>query len=54
MSNEAIELSMGMSNCSKSWVAMTPAYVVLDVDFKKCCMPTGRYDGSDRDYYTRD
>jgi len=25
--------------------------VVPDAGFKKCCMPSGRYDGVERDYF---
>lgn len=25
----------------------------LDVDFKRCCMLSGEFDGSDRNYYCR-
>jgi len=30
---------------------MTYVRVVLDVGFKKCCLPKGKFDGSLRDYY---
>jgi len=41
-------------NLSKNLAEMTPVYVGLVLDFKKCCMKTGNYDGSVRDYYFRD
>jgi hypothetical protein len=30
---------------------MIYARVIQDVDFKNCCLPKGKYDGSLRDYY---
>jgi len=32
---------------------MTFARAVPDAGFKKCCMRSGEYDGSDRHYYRR-
>ena len=40
-------------NSSRSLVAMIYARADLAVDFKRCCMLSGEYDGSDRDYYSR-
>jgi len=40
-------------SCSRSSGAMTFARAVPDAGFKKCCMRSGEYDGSDRHYYRR-
>ncbi len=42
---------MAMSNCRKSSAATTSASAAPGADFKTCCMPSGRFDGSDRDDY---
>jgi len=42
---------MAMSNYSKSSAATISASAAPGADFKKCCMPSGRFDGSDRDHY---
>jgi hypothetical protein len=42
---------MAMSNCKKSSAATISASAVPGADFKKCCMPGGHFDGSDRDDY---
>ena len=35
----------------KSLVAMTHVHAVVDVDFKNCCLQSGRYDGAERGEY---
>jgi len=42
---------MAMSNCWKNSAATISASAAPDADFKTCCMPGGRFDGSDRDDY---
>ena len=42
---------MAMSNYKKSSAATISASAVPGADFKKCCMPGGHFDGSDRDDY---
>jgi hypothetical protein len=42
---------MAMSNCRRSSAATISASAAPDAGFKKCCMPGGRFDGSDRDDY---
>ena len=38
---------------SRSWAGMTSVHAAPAVGFKKCCMPTGQYDGSRRKHYQR-
>jgi hypothetical protein len=52
-SNVAIALSAAPRNSSKDSVAMIRARADLAADFKRCCMLSGEFDGSDRDYYFR-
>ena len=53
MSAAGIEWSMAIRTCSRSWVATTCAHVTLVAGFKKCCMASGRFDGSERGHYLR-
>ena len=46
-------LCMGIRSCSKNSAAMTHVHAVQDAAFKKCCLRTGRYDGSQRKHYFR-
>ena len=39
---------------SRSWVVKTSALAAPDAGFKKCCLKSGRLDGSQRNYYRRD
>ena len=40
-------------NLLRSLAGTTPARAAPDVTFKKCCMRTGRYDGTLRNHYHR-
>jgi hypothetical protein len=42
---------MGRRSWKKSSDATTPARADRGAAFKKCCLRTGRYDGSPRAYY---
>jgi hypothetical protein len=42
---------MAMSSCRRSSAATISASAAPDAGFKTCCMPGGRFDGSDRDDY---
>jgi len=42
---------MAMSNCSKNWDATTFAPADQDTGFKRCCLKSKRFDGSQRDDY---
>jgi hypothetical protein len=39
---------MEKRNCSKNWGATIPALAGPASGFKKCCMLSGEFDGSDR------
>jgi hypothetical protein len=43
--------STAKRNCSRSWDETTPAPAARHDAFKDCCMKSGRFDGSERDYY---
>src|SRR5689334_24076023 len=43
-----------MSNSSKSLDATTSARAARGGCFKRCCMKSGRYDGSERSHYRRE
>ena len=53
MSNVAIALSAAPKSSSKNSVAMIRVRADLAADFKRCCMLSGEFDGSDRHYYSR-
>jgi len=40
-------------NSLKNLGATTSVHVAPDDGFKRCCMTSGRYDGSERGYYLR-
>ena len=40
-----------IKNCSKSWDATICVLADLDAGFKKCCMPSGQFDGAGRNYF---
>jgi hypothetical protein len=42
---------MATSSWSKSSAATIYVHVAPDAGFKACCMESGAYDGSNRDYY---
>jgi hypothetical protein len=42
---------MAMSNCTRSWGAMTCARAAPGAGFKRCCLAGGRYDGSPRNHF---
>jgi hypothetical protein len=48
MSSAAIALWAVPKNCSRNSVVMISARADLVVDFKRCCMLSGEFDGSDR------
>src|SRR5277367_2848410 len=50
MSGAVIASWAAPKNCSRNSVAMIHARADLAVDFKRCCMLSGEFDGSDRDY----
>jgi hypothetical protein len=39
---------------ARSSVPTIHAHAVRDAVFKRCCRPSGRYDGVNGDYYIRD
>ena len=43
--------SMAMSSWQKGSAATTCARVAPDAGFKACCMSSGAYDGTNRNYY---
>ena len=43
-----------IKNLSKNSEEMIPVFVDRALDFKNCCMKSGKFDGSARDYYFRD
>ena len=51
MSNAAIALSAAIRSFWRNSAAMIPARADPAVDFKRCCMLSGEFDGSDRDYF---
>ena len=53
MSSAVIASWVVAKNSSRNSVAMIPAPCGLGADFKRCCMLSGEFDGSDRDYYFR-
>src|SRR6266481_6354612 len=42
---------MAIRSFEKSWVVTIRAPAALDAAFKKCCMRSGRFDGSPRNYF---
>jgi hypothetical protein len=44
---------MGTRNSSKSWAAMICVHAARVAGFKKCCLHSGTFDGSERSYYFR-
>src|ERR1022692_837297 len=51
MSNVVIASSVDEKNSWRSSVAMTLVRADLGGDFKRCCMQSGEFDGSDRHYF---
>ena len=45
---------MEIKNSWKNWAGMTCAPAALRGGFKRCCMGTGLYDGSNRNYFFRE
>jgi hypothetical protein len=42
---------LAMLNFTKSWGATTRVLAVQGSGFKRCCMKSGRYDGTRRNHY---
>ena len=40
-------------NFSKSWAEMTYVLAVPACGFKKCCLKSGRFEGTKRNHYSR-
>jgi hypothetical protein len=53
MSSAVIALWAVSKSYWRNSVAMIRVRADLVVDFKRCCMLSGEFDGSDRDYYSR-
>jgi hypothetical protein len=51
MSNAAIASWVVGRSCPRNWVGMIRVRADLAVDFKRCCMLSGEFDGSDRHYF---
>jgi hypothetical protein len=52
--NAACEQFEETKNCWKSSDEKISVLADQDKDFKKCCLSTGRYDGSQRNYFFRE
>jgi len=50
---KAIELSMERKNSWKNSGGMTCVHAAQDAGFKRCCLRTGKYDGGNRNYFSR-
>jgi hypothetical protein len=53
MSSAVIESWAVAKNSLRNSVAMIRARADLAADFKRCCMLSGEFDGSDRHYFFR-
>ena len=53
MCNAVSAWSVVVRSFWRNSAAKMPVRVDPAVDFKRCCMLTGQFDGSDRDYYFR-
>jgi hypothetical protein len=51
MSNVVIASSVVVRNSWRNSVAMIRVRADLGGDFKRCCMLSGEFDGSDREYF---
>jgi hypothetical protein len=51
-------VEIGSSMATRNWSSVLAATIRARADraagFKRCCMSTGRFDGSEREYYRRD
>jgi len=52
-SRKAHALSTATKSLPRRWAATTYALAAHGAAFKRCCMPSGRYDGSNREHCSR-